>query len=375
MIKNNERNQGFTLIEIAMVVVIFSVLMNLFGYGLLAYQEKQKYKTTHFRMAAIEKAIDEFLDLNGRLPCVARLDRRPDQAGFGFEAVNVVAGAVTCRYAILGTRVYQQTNPPVGGTAPFWNRVGSVPVRSLNLPDVYLLDAWGARFTYIVSERQASEGAAGVSMYKDNAGAIRVLDRGNFDVMDQVNREYPPNRNFAEYVLISHGEDSKGGGSLNNGNIALVLCPALGTEDQADNCRTTGNNWIIRASDVISDGDYDDIVIFKAGTNRNEILPSGAIIGFDQVYAETGANASNSGTAAVSTAEFACPLGWAVATDTRGRFIMGATTNGVGINRVSRSSTITVTANTRNYQNLGQVGEDINATTPAYLTTLYCEKQ
>jgi prepilin-type N-terminal cleavage/methylation domain-containing protein len=389
---NNVINQGFTLIEIAMVTVIFSLMMNLFGYGLLAYQKKQKYDETKRRLTVIEHALDEFLEINGRLPCVARVDRRSGQAGFGAETSGPpVAGEFNCRFGIAGTSVFQQTAPAVGGTPPHWNRVGSVPVRTLNLPDEYIGDAWGSRFTYIVSERQASESSPGVSMYRQNSGAINVVDKNGNSVIDQVNQQYTGFNNFAEYVVISHGEDKKGGPSLSNGTVRLVPCPPIAganAEVQGNNCRNIGNNWNITISDVIDDGNYDDLVRYKAGTNRNEILPSGAVIGFDGVYVETGAIASGqapgfTGTAAsnpLTNPDFQCPVGWRAFDDARGRFIMGATGFGTPIERVERSNTVTIVPTppptTRNYENLGQAAEDgFDVTTPPYVTTLFCEKQ
>ena len=164
-VKNHNKNNGFTIVEIAIVMVIFGLLMSMFGSVLASYQLRQKYEVTHQRMAVIQDAIDEYLELNGRLPCVARMDRDPDAAGFGVEAFSTgPSGERTCRFGIAGTRVFQQTAPAVGGPVPHWNRWGSVPVRSLNIPDEYMLDGWGTRFTYIVSERQASEVTPGVSM-------------------------------------------------------------------------------------------------------------------------------------------------------------------------------------------------------------------
>ena len=365
-IKNNN-NQGFTLIEIAMVVIIFSMLMNLFGYGLLAYQKKQKYVETKIRIAAIEKAIDEFLEINARLPCVAPLNLRPGQAGFGAEASGPsAAGEFNCRFGIGGTLVYQQTNPPVGGAGPHWNRVGSVPVRTLNLPDDYIVDAWGSRFTYVVSERQSSEITPGVSMYLENSGA------NNFDIIDQDpnNQRYPGFNNFAEYVVISHGEDKKGGPSLSNGLVPLVPCVAA--EPQGENClHNSGARQNIVISEVISDNGFDDIIAYKAGTNRNEILPSGAVIGFDEVVAGGGAPATGAAAPAAG-----CPPGWVAPLDARGKFIMGTTTNGVPTTRLRRSNSVTINpAGSSNYLNLGQTGEDADETVPPYVTTLFCEKQ
>ena len=384
---NNNKIQGFTLVELAMVMAIFGLLLSGFGYGLVAYQKQQKYKVTKHRMAAIQKGLDEFLDLNGRLPCNAPMNIRPDQAGFGFEAVNVVGGARRCRNVIGGTLVYFQGG--VGGPVPHWNRVGSVPVRSLNLPDSYMVDGWGTRFTYVVSERQASEDPNRVSTYANNAGVINVVDTNGNSVIDQSNPRFPGFPNFAEYVVISHGEDQVGGISLFNSTLPPRSCMAVALgQTQAENCTHTNANPNIVVSDVISDGDYDDIVVYKAGTSVDEILPSGAVVGYDQFFNESGGAGTRAfdvgfGTAgitpaSVSTPVFACPAGYSPFVPAQGRFIMGATFSGAPFNRTKRHSFITASPINRNYLNLGQSGGntaiDAGVSVPPYVTTFFCEK-
>jgi len=364
---NNVKVQGFTLVEIAIVMVIFGLLMSMFGSVLVAYQKREKYEITRKRMAAIQKALDEFLEINGRYPCVAPFNRAPDQAGFGLEGDSDPSVNVTsCRFLIPGTIVYNPNvmGPPVGGSNNNqWVRVGSVPVRSLNLPDEYIMDAWGGRFTYAVSERQSSEDSSGVSYYQENAGAINVVDMNGNSVIDQKNQKFSGFSNFAEYVLISHGPDQKGARVLYDGTSRKVPCPAVGTETQALNCadatgplKTNNPNYVV--SDVIADGDYDDIVVYKAGTNFNEILPSGAVIGY---------NLSST----------ACPSGWRRFNEADGRFIMGATEVGSDAVRYRRGTSFSNVASPSNvnYPTVEATGEDPDRTVPPYVTTLFCEKQ
>lgn len=402
---------GFTLIEIAIVVVIFSFLMSVFASMLLAHQERQKYVETERRMEVIRTALDEFLDLNGRLPCVARLDRRPGQAGFAEEVDSNVAPTIeSCEGGIAGTiRFDPDALPALAGTlggdfSALWARTGSLPVRSLNIPDEYILDAWGSRFTYVVSIRQASEDATGVSMYRENAGVLWVTDKGGDSSIDQGNIQFPgPNtRNFAEYAVISHGADQKGAIPITNttmpnadftNNATIVPCPSRLNEVQGFNCRHTNLLPNIIASDVKASvtnqglDSYDDFVIYKAGTNFSEVLPSGAVIGFDESFYDDAlihaANVANPPADATNFANndappaggFSCPPGWAILNEAEGRFIMGATSNGTPMQRNRRSNAITITATTQSYNNLGATGEEENRTIPPYLTTIFCEKQ
>ena len=199
--------------------------------------------------------------------------------------------------------------------------------------------------------------------------------------------------------MISHGEDQAGGIALwNDGGdppTPIVPCPGIAVE-QAENCTHTGARSNIVVSEVKSDAqnnnDYDDIVIFKAGTSFGEILPSGAVIGYDQYFAEdslpgtTGGDMAfeigdaGRGPGSVSTAAFTCPPGWALLQAAEGRFIMGATAPGDTVERRRRSSSVTVTTGVnRNYNNIGRSGGtgvgDARVSVPPYVTTLFCEKQ
>ena len=165
------------------------------------------------------------------------------------------------------------------------------------------------------------------------------------------------------------------------------MAVALG-QTQAENCTHTNANPNIVVSDVISDGDYDDIVVYKAGTSVDEILPSGAVVGYDQFFNESGGAGTRAfdvgfGTAgitpaSVSTPVFACPAGYSPFVPAQGRFIMGATFSGAPFNRTKRHSFITASPINRNYLNLGQSGGntaiDAGVSVPPYVTTFFCEK-
>lgn len=396
--KKNIQNQGFTIVEIAIVMVIFGLLMSMFGTALVAYQKRQKYDETKKRLAIIQVALDEFLEKNQRYPCTGGRADEPGDAMFGQERTRALAGgAQSCQGSIPnGGRRYDPDATPalvghLGGVANnLWVRYGSVPVRSLNLPDEYILDAWGNRFTYLVSIRLASDDYT----YRSGAGAINVVDTGNNDVIDQANQVFstgcaaPGCRNFAEYVVISHGEDGSGAAVLSQADLTNPAIPCDVTQTQSENCIHTAARPNVIVSDVISDGDYDDIVVFKSGTSFNEILPSGAVIGYDRAFAQslTGLP-GEAGTPAYTTsaASLPCPGGWAPFEDGRGRMIMGATEPGTPAQRRSREGTsggsvdITGSGSVINYDNLGDVGGNNNASVrrgvPTYVTTLFCEKQ
>ena len=117
--------QGFTLVEIAIVLLIVTTI--LLGYTVALFprqQELKQYRAVDRQMDQVIEAIIGFAQVNGRLPCPAQ----PDDAGV--EDINGVVGCNT--YA------------------------GFVPVNTLGLDDRFnedslLVDPWGNPYRYYVS--------------------------------------------------------------------------------------------------------------------------------------------------------------------------------------------------------------------------------
>ena len=116
---------GFTLIEIAIVLLIVTILL---GYTVALFprqQQLKQYRSLNLEMDRVTEAIIGFAQVNGRLPCPAQ------PADAGVEDIN---GNVGCN-------VYD----------------GFVPVNTLGLngrlnEDSLLLDPWGNPYRYYVTD-------------------------------------------------------------------------------------------------------------------------------------------------------------------------------------------------------------------------------
>src|SRR5690606_32417115 len=111
------------------------------GFGVTAgsnaLKSAQRIKTQE-RLATIQMALEEYVNLNGFLPCPAnRLVERTELAGltFGIESRDGNDACLVGPGLILEGNAY----------------LGMVPVDSLGLPAAFAADAWGNKFTYAVS--------------------------------------------------------------------------------------------------------------------------------------------------------------------------------------------------------------------------------
>ncbi|MCE2926526.1 MAG: prepilin-type N-terminal cleavage/methylation domain-containing protein [Rickettsiales bacterium] len=128
------RSSGFTLLEISIVLLVLSLMMG----GLLAMvaQETRRSKMAELKMKmdAIEYALVSYSKraTTLALPCPANPTLALEHADFGF--------AVAAGCSSIPSPAYRD-----GSSA-----AGTVPVRTLGLPDEYAFDPWGNRFTYAV---------------------------------------------------------------------------------------------------------------------------------------------------------------------------------------------------------------------------------
>ena len=120
--RNGRRCAGFTLTEMAVVLVIVSLLMGYFLVGGVAFMETQNIKKTEAKLSTIEVALAGYVAINGRLPCPAN-------------------GQIT-----TGTE-----DGGVGGCTAN-QQYGVVPWITLGLSENDVLDAWHRRISYRVGK-------------------------------------------------------------------------------------------------------------------------------------------------------------------------------------------------------------------------------
>jgi prepilin-type N-terminal cleavage/methylation domain-containing protein len=150
MTQLTKRSHGFTLMELAIVLFIVSLLIGGMLMPLSAQHEIRGRQETEKALATIREALIGFAVINGRLPCPAQASIASATANAGVEAVTVAGGPCACTdntngVATIGATAcdHDDNGSPSGVT-------GVLPWATLGLPET---DAWNNRYTYRLSTR------------------------------------------------------------------------------------------------------------------------------------------------------------------------------------------------------------------------------
>lgn len=269
---------GFTLVEIAVVIVVLSLLLAMIAGIATAMVGQQRREVTRQKLAGVETALALFVSQNRRLPCPA--DGRFD-SGNATAGLERPGGAGACE-VVTGT-----TNSQTHGVVPW---------RTLGLSESDITDGWGNRLTYRVAPELATTNAmdftacdpgaaelgaaaaplaacsspcptstwpTGCSHPKDVTKAkglkVRNLNAVLTLIMDSA--LYPSTG--AAYVVISHGENLEG--AYNNLGVAQAGTTASGTLEAANNSAAAA---FVAATSAAAPVFVDDFPSYVAGTGH-----------------------------------------------------------------------------------------------------------
>jgi len=191
--------------------------------------EVQKIATTKQRIEFIAKVLDEYIRTYAHLPCPASPSLAFDAADFGDGLGTGDTAANNCVAAGL------QANGAI--------HMGAIPVKTLEIPDIMVLDGWERRFSYIVDENLTNE-----TGYSANPGTITIT---NADATpDNISTE-------AAVVIISHGKNMFGSYGKEGGTQFSL---AGGSDDEDENANFTGDSEYV---DIFQNSDFDDVVLYR----------------------------------------------------------------------------------------------------------------
>jgi prepilin-type N-terminal cleavage/methylation domain-containing protein len=252
MSRRHRNRAGFTLIEMAIVVALFGLLL---GGGLLGvgkFFDRLASQDTRNRLTRVERALATYVIQNGELPCA-------DTDTDGLSNDTACSGAPSAS-------VVQ----------------GLVPYRTLGLARDDAQDGWHNFISYLVTVDLATTssalacGSGSVNYSKvmtDTPGQIEPLDDPATESWDASN---PPR---SAYALISHGENGfgaigNGGGQIASGSAS----PNEGTNIAPNGTQTT--NGPIEIGSAPTDDGFDDRVrvrtpaqiLYDIGCNNDPAL-------------------------------------------------------------------------------------------------------
>lgn len=179
---------GFTLTELAVVLVIVALVVGSLLIPLSAQIDIRKTSDTRTAMAEIREALLGFVAVNGRLPCPAAATLATAAAGAGRE-LNLSAGGNCLDLNGLPTEV------------------GVLPWATLGVNET---DGWGRRYTYRVTQQFATR----VPPTVPGAGWPAPCNAG-------------PNPVNAAFVLCSIGTLNVRSAAAPAGNVIGVQVPAV----------------------------------------------------------------------------------------------------------------------------------------------------
>lgn len=246
------RARGFSLVEMALVLLIVGLLAAVFLPATNTFLDNNRRKETRAKLEALEQAMVRFVMVNRRLPCPADGALAPGNANQGLELV--LAGVCN----------------------PVTQINGVVPWRSLGLAQSDATDAWRSLITYRVWPQLTSSN--GMDMPWDpatqNAQIQGFLQARGFRVCSGACVAAPDaelatrtNMTGAAYVLISHGANRVRGFNTEGTYIAAANGAGPGplediNRNQLD-VRTTGTSDFYIDTELSENpaAYYDDIVL------------------------------------------------------------------------------------------------------------------
>lgn len=226
-------SRGFTLIEMAMVMMIVGLLLAGLVPTLSAQMELRRINETRKQLEEIKEALVGFVIINGRLPCPADGLIPTGQLNAGKEAKT-------------GTVCANITNNMANGVIP-WAILG-----------VNETDAWGRRFTYRIASDFADDfnnptyGNPCVPNPAPTQASFALCSTGNLVVAASFT--YTTGiTNEAPAVTVSHGENGLGAYTPNGVKIPITGA----SSDEAANA-DNNNDFVYHEAT----SDFDDQVIW-----------------------------------------------------------------------------------------------------------------
>ena len=228
-------NRGFTLVEIAIVLLIVALLLGGLLMPLSAQIDGQRASETQKNLAEIRDALLGFTVVNGRLPCPALATIATGTAGAGLEPTPVAAAGCA-------------------------NTAGVLPWATLGVNET---DAWGNRYTYRVTVEftrtinQTTFAVGCTPSSNPQYSAFALCSKGDINVKSSSGGTALASN--VPVIVISHGKNGNGAFTT----LGIKLSAGSDTDEiqnqlNATGTGTTSNDFVSKTTTPT----YDDIVVW-----------------------------------------------------------------------------------------------------------------
>jgi prepilin-type N-terminal cleavage/methylation domain-containing protein len=216
----NDRDPGFTLIEMAVAIFVIALLLGSFLVPLTTQVEQRQITDTDKTLSEFRDALLGFAVANGYLPC-------PDTGTNGAENVNAATG---------------QCSTISSGIA-----YGRLPHSTLGLNNS---DVWGNRVSYYINEQFAR---------RSPAATFTLTSAGNDVFICTAQACTTTLSTTAIFALVSHGRNGYGAINLGTGSQNALSSSA----DEQENY-DTDRNVVYRTRTAVgaAAGEFDDVVVW-----------------------------------------------------------------------------------------------------------------
>jgi prepilin-type N-terminal cleavage/methylation domain-containing protein len=183
------RRQGFSLVELSIVMAIVSVVVILGLESTSIFMNRTAYSVTKERQAIIKEALAKHRFVYGYLPCPAPRNTAPTNSQYGKE----IRSSGECY------------TPRMDGV-----HFGDIPVRDLNLPLSFMRDGYGSKMSYLVSMDLTRPGTSSGSFSHPSSEGLITIRTGK---IEQPCSSMCQTIASAAYLVLSVGADKRGAGS------------------------------------------------------------------------------------------------------------------------------------------------------------------
>ncbi len=275
--KQPNTQSGFTLIEMAMVMMIIGMALAA-GLSIYArYIDHNKVVDTSSNISLAARAVSDFRARFGRYPCPASLTAARGTPAYGREgdcnpnnefprtgntttdeapADNATPGSFADGFFVeRSARMIDADSDGTPETLPIVVR-GSLPFRDLNLPEDFAYDGHNNRLAYAVTRRLAVQ-----DTFNPLHGGIAIVDNQG----TQESLLETPDSGL--YVVFSHGEDSEG--AYSRAGQPIEPCPGI-SDVENENCDVSSAEarYVHIRKEGSNDAEqFDDILSFYSGAD------------------------------------------------------------------------------------------------------------